>query len=496
MRTSLFAHLHAQPTAFFDANPVGRLMTRVIYDLESVSDLYVQGVVAVFNDFATLVFVGVALLLLDWRLGVIGISLMPILAVFTLRHRRKIRENQRHARTQTALLTAFWAERISSLPTVQAFTAEEREAEIQEGLSARLRDLLLRQIALNAYFLPVAELLGALTVAVLLMGGGWLNRRPGGPSLGAVVAAIMYVQRLYMPLRDLADKMGQFQTAFACAERLFGLFDLVPGLACPPIPRDLGHFDGDMALQGVWFSYHGPDGPWALRDISFRLGAGERLAVVGATGSGKSTLAGLLLRFHDPQRGCVLAGGIPLLELDPRQLRRQCALVLQEPFIFSGSVLDNVRMADSRISEQRVYVACERARAASFICGLPQGYRTVLKEGGRDLSTGQRQLLALARALAFDPCLLILDEATASVDESTEALLQQALEEVLKGRSSITIAHRLGTIAEADRVLVLEQGRLIQQGSPQALLGQEGIYRGLMRLQMGGLKPLIREGIL
>jgi ATP-binding cassette subfamily B protein len=485
LRTHLFSHLHEQPAAFFDVNPVGRLMTRVIYDLEAVNDLYTDGVVAIFHDFGTLVFVAVALVALDWRLGLIGLSLLPLLAAFVWSLRSKVRQNQRLARAQTSLLTAFWAERLASLGTVQAYTAEQREAVVQDAHSATLRDLFLKQIGMNALFMPLAELLGAVSVALLLGWGGWLSGKPGGPSLGAVVAAVLYVQRLYGPLRELADKLGNFQTAFACAERLFGLFDLAPTLQAPAHPHSLKHFDGSVALEQVSFSYAGPGGPWALRELGFRLGAGERMAVVGHTGSGKSTLAGLLLRFYDPQHGRVLASGVPLTDLDPRELRRHCALVLQEPYLFTGSVLDNVRLADPGISEARVREACEGARADGFIRRLPQGYHSPLKEGGKDLSSGQRQLLSLARALAFDPRLLILDEATANVDEATEALLQEALDEVLKGRSSLIIAHRLSTIANADRILVLDNGRLVQQGSHRQLLDQAGAYRGLMELQTG-----------
>jgi ATP-binding cassette subfamily B protein len=368
---------------------------------------------------------------------------------------------------------------------VQAYAAEEREAAVHESLSERLRDLFLRQISMNALFQPLAELLSALSVALLLGWGGWLSTRPGGPSLGAVVATILYVQRFFLPLREFSDKLGNFQTGFACAERLFALFELEPGLRPRSSPRALDSFDGSIRFDHVSFSYHGDSGPWALKDLDFGLQAGEHLAVVGHTGSGKSTLAGLLLRFHDPQKGRVLAAGIPLPELDPRQLRRQCALVLQEPFLFSGSILDNVRMADPEVSEARVRNACERAHADSFIRRLPQGYYTAIKEGGKDLSSGQRQLLSLARALAFDPRLLILDEATANVDEATEALLQEALTETLKGRSSLIIAHRLGTIADADRILVLEEGRLVQLGKHAELLRVPGTYRELMQLQAG-----------
>jgi ATP-binding cassette subfamily B protein len=485
LRTQLFSHLHEQPAAFFDVNPVGRLMTRVIYDLESVNDLYTDGVVGIFSNLGTLAFVAAAMLAMDWRLGLIGLSLLPVLAFFVLRLRMKVRENQRQARAQTSVLTAFWAERLASLGTVQSYTAEEREAGVQEGLSGRLRDLFLRQIGMNALFQPLAELLGALSVALLLGWGGWLSTLPGGPSLGAVVAAVLYVQRFFVPLREFSDKLGNFQTGFASAERLFALFELEPGLQAPAQPTTLGAFDGTIAFENVSFSYHGLDGPWALREVAFRLDAGERIAVVGHTGSGKSTLAGLLLRFHDPQVGRILAGGIPLPSLDPRELRRQCALVLQEPFLFSGSILENIRLADPAVSEAKVRLACERARADAFIRRLPQGYHSLIKEGGKDLSSGQRQLLSLARALAFDPRLLILDEATANVDEATEALLQEALAETLKGRSSLIIAHRLSTVADADRILVLDRGRLVQQGSHAQLLARPGAYRGLMESQSG-----------
>jgi ATP-binding cassette subfamily B protein len=486
LRVRLFTHVHGQPVSFFDANPVGRLMTRVIYDLESVGDLYADGVVAVFGNAATVVFVGGVMLGLDWRLGLAGLGLLPFLAAFTLFTRREIRKNQREARARNATLTSFWAERLAGLSTVQAYTAEDREAEVHERLSASLRDLFLRQIGLNALFQPVAEFFGAVSVAGLLFWGGFWGGRPGGPSLGVVVAAVFYVQRLYVPLRELADKWGNFQTAFACAERLFALLDLAPRLQAPRTPLRLRAYQGSADLDGVWFSYHGPEGPWALKDLTVKLKAGERVAVVGPTGSGKSTLGGLLLRLYDPQRGRVLADGLPLQEIDPQELRRQCALVLQEPYLFRGSVLENVRLADISISEFQVREACERTGADAFIRRLPGGYAAVLKEGGKDLSQGQRQLLALARALAHQPRLLILDEATACVDEEAEAQIQAALEVVLEGRSSLTIAHRLGTIARSDRILVMEGGRLVEMGDHAGLLAGGGKYSRLMEAQVRG----------
>lgn len=480
LRMHLFRHLHAQPLRFFDRNPVGRLMTRVIYDVENVNDFFTDGLTAVFSDLFTLAAVGAALLFLDWRLGLASLVVLPPMAISTIIFRNRNRRNHRLQRTLTARLNANLSENLSGMSTVQAYVREEKNARDFDVHNRGFLELCFRQIRLNSLYQPIAEVLGSVAVGVALWYGG-LRHLDHGLGLGVVVAATQYVGRFFEPLRDLADKYNSLQLSFASAERLFGLMDTRPEVEDPANPVPAPSLKGEVEFSGVWFAYQ--DKEWVLKDLSFKVKPGERLAVVGPTGAGKTSLISVLLRFYPHQQGAVRLDGVEVQDMARADFRRQVGLVLQDHFLFTGPVLENVRLSDPRISQARVEEACRRVGAHAFIEKLPQGYATEVGERGNRLSSGQKQLLAFARALVFEPRILVLDEATASIDTATEALIQDALEVLLKGRTSITIAHRLSTIVHADRILVIQGGRLVEQGSHRELMAQGGLYRSLVELQ-------------
>jgi ATP-binding cassette subfamily B protein len=480
LRMHLFKHLHAQSLRFFDRNPVGRLMTRVIYDVENVNDFFTQGITAVFSDCFTLVTVGVLLVHQNLRLGLVSLLVLPALAWSTLVFRNKNRHNHREARTLTAKLHAYLAENLSGMATVQAFNREKENARIFDQHNSGILALAYRQIRINSLYQPIAEILGALAVALVLWYGG-LRFVDGGLGLGVVVASTLFVGRFFDPLKDLADKYNSLQLSFASAERLFSLLDQAPEIEDPAAPVPLPTLKGEVEFKNLWFAYQGEE--WVLKDLGFKARPGERLAVVGPTGAGKTSLVSVLLRFYPYQRGQVLLDGVPIQAMRRADFRKPISLVLQDHFLFTGSVLENVRLSDPSISQERVEQACRQVLADEFIQQLPQGYLTEIGERGNRLSSGQKQLLSFARALVFDPSLLILDEATASVDTQTEAHIQQALEVLMRGRTSITIAHRLSTVMNSDRILVIRGGRLVEQGNHSELMKQGGLYRSLVELQ-------------
>jgi len=480
LRTALFAKIHAQPLRYFDKNPVGSLMTRVVYDVETLNQFFTAGVSAVFQDCFTLLVIGGLMLKLDWRLGLCGLVMLPLLFWSTMLFRKRARENSREVRRNNSAMNAFLNENLNGMATVQLFNRESRNAAKFDRINKASLDILLKQIRINAFFLPFAELLGAFTVGLLLWMGG-LRHLHGGLTLGVVVASVMYVQRLYEPLRDLTEKFGIFQSAMSSSERIFALLDRQEEVEDPEHPLSPRAIKGELAFEHVTFAYD--EGRAVLKDVSFHIPAGSRVAVVGPTGSGKTSLTNVLLRFYPLGQGRVLLDGQPLQDYARADYRRSFALVPQDPFLFSGSLLENLRLSDASVPRERVEWACAQVRADAFIRALPGGYDAVLAEGGSNLSTGQKQLLAFARALVFDPRVLILDEATASVDTATEAEIQQALEVLLEGRTSITIAHRLSTVRHADKILVIKDGRLAQEGSHDALMAAGGLYRDLIELQ-------------
>jgi ATP-binding cassette subfamily B multidrug efflux pump len=481
LRGALFRKIHAQPLRFFDKNPVGSLMTRVIYDVETLNQFFTAGVSAVFQDFFTLLVIIFLLLKMDTRLGLVALGVLPFLLWATRLFRHQARENFRAVRANNSAMNAFLTENLGGMATVQLFNREARNEQKFDGINRASLDILLKQIRINAVFLPLTDLLSALTIAVLLWYGGLRYLDGGAITFGTLYATIMYVQRLYEPLRDLTDKFSIFQSAMASSERVFALLDRQEEVLDPREPRPLGPVKGELEFKDLWFAYDAQR--WVLKGIDVKIPAGSRVAVVGPTGSGKTSLTNVLFRFYPLQKGQVLLDGQALDQVRRHDFRRHFALVPQDPFLFSGSLLENLRLSDASIPRERVDWALAQVRADAFVRSLPQGLDSELAEGGSNLSTGQKQLLAFARALVFDPAVLVLDEATASVDTATEAEIQAALDVLLKGRTSITIAHRLSTVRDADLILVLRDGALVEQGSHAQLMAAQGLYRGLIELQ-------------
>lgn len=490
LRTDLFAHLQRLPVAFFHRNPVGRLVTRVTHDVDSLNELLTSGLVAVFGDLVTLFGIVAAMLWLDWRLALVVLAALPLVYGVTEQFRVRALEAYRAVRVRLARLNAYLNEQITGMSVVQVFNQEERAR-------ARFRDLNEDHLRANlaslsnmARFFPAVQVMGTLAVALLLWVGGG-RAVQGWVTLGVLVAMIQYAERLFDPIRELAEKFNLLQQAMASSERIFRLLDEPVTLQDPAEPLPLQRVRGTVEFQDVWFAYDAAgadrDGVgWALRGVSFRVEAGERVALVGPTGAGKSSVVQLLCRFYDPQRGRVLLDGVDVRAFRQQDLRRHVGLVLQDVFLFSGTILDNLRLWDPQIPMERVREAARRAGAEGFIERLPQGYHTQVGERGVRLSAGQRQLIALARALVHDPqVLVILDEATSSVDAETEQQVLEALRGALQGRTTIVVAHRLATVQAVDRILVLHRGRLVEEGTHRELMARDGVYAKLYRLQTG-----------
>ncbi len=480
LRREVFAHLQRLPIAFFDRNPVGRLVTRVTTDIDQLNEAFSAGVVAVFGDlFMLLGYVGV-MLYLDWRLALLGLSVLPLILLATQLFRYFVREAYRKTRIAIARINAFLNEHFSGMTVVQLFNREERAGREFDEINDRHRNAWRDAILAHAWFYPAVEILSLLALALILWRGG-LHVLSGTTQTGTVVAFLLYVQRFFRPIQDLSEKYNILQAAMAASERVFKLLDTPVTLMSPAQPRALPSAQGRVEFRHVWFAYQGED--WVLQDVSFTIEPGALAAIVGHTGAGKTTLINLLLRFYDVQRGQILLDGVDIRELDLRELRRQFGIVLQDPFLFSGTIESNVRLGSAWIDEDEVEEALAHVNLGEFIRTLPDGLAHEVRERGATLSVGQKQLISFARALAHQPRLLILDEATSSVDTQTEFQIRSALERLITGRTSIVIAHRLSTVQRADRILVFHKGRLREQGTHQELLAQRGIYFKLYQLQ-------------
>jgi ATP-binding cassette, subfamily B, multidrug efflux pump len=488
MRQEIFTHLQRLSLRYYDRNPVGRLMTRVTNDVEVLNETFSSGIVTIFGDIFTLVFILVAMLLLDWRLALVTFAVLPFVVLAAFLFRALIREAYREIRVRLARINAFLQERIAGIGVVQLFN---REGEAQRRFEEINRDHLtvhLRSITYYALFFPIIEVLTAVALAVILWYGGGAALQDA-TSIGVIAAFLQYARRFFRPIQDLSEKYNILQGAMASSERIFRLLDTPPEIADPPHPERLPTAGrGEIEFRDVWFRY-ADDGEWVLRGVSFRAAPGERVAVVGATGAGKTTIISLLMRFYVPQRGAILFDGVPIDRLPAAELRERVGLVLQDVYLFSRDVAANIRLGRMEIGMDRVEAAARRVGADPFIRRLPGGYAQPLGERGATLSVGERQLVSFARALAFDPLVLVLDEATSSVDSQLEARIQEALEELMRGRTSIVIAHRLSTIRGADQILVLQRGEVRERGTHGELLDAAGIYARLHELQFVSAGP-------
>jgi len=487
LRNALFAHLERLDAPFFDKNPVGRLMTRILYDVEAINELFTSGVVAVLGDVLTLTGVVVIMLGMNWKLALVTFALVPLLAVAAGYFRLRARESYRMVRTRLARLNAFLQESLQGMSVIQLFAREAKERALFAGLNADLRRAQFRSTFYDASLYATVEAISAAAVALLLWyGGGEVVR--SALTFGGLVAFLEYTNRFFLPIRDLGAKYAVMQAAMVSSERIFGLLDTEPGIrgtvtrpSAPPVAET-----GTPAVEfkNVWFAYEGEE--WVLRDCSFRVQRGEQVALVGATGEGKTTIARLMIRAYEAGRGQVLVAGRDVRDWDLRDLRRHVGLIPQEVFLFSGTVEDNLRLGnDGAVTPVELERAVAAANAGRLIQALPGGLGEEIRERGANLSQGQRQLLAIARALIYNPRVLALDEATSSVDPESEALIREGLARLLEGRTSVIIAHRLSTIQRADCILVLHRGRVRESGRHPALLAQGGIYARLYELQFG-----------
>jgi ATP-binding cassette subfamily B protein len=480
LRMEVFSHLQRQDMAYFDRNPVGRLMTRTINDVETLNELFSTGVVGLLEDVCIVFGIAAAMLWLDWKLALVCLVAFPLILYISRFYRRRARDVYRESRLILARLNAGLQENIAGVATIQAFGQDEKMYRRFQEINLSYRNVLLRSVGYNAVFFPIIEVFSALTIGLLLWYGGKLILAHAIQA-GVIVAFIQYIQRMYQPIRDLAEKYNIMQAAMASSERIFTLLDTTEVVKNPPRPKNVERLRGEVEFNDVWLSYHAGDP--VLKGISFHVCPGEKVALVGATGGGKTSIISALCRFYDVDQGAILVDGIDVREWNKQELRRHLGLVLQDVFLFSGDIAANITLGDRRISEAQVIEAATRAHIAPFIEKLPQRYAEEVQERGSTLSQGQRQLLSFARALAFDPKILILDEATSSVDTETEMLIQEALQELLKERTALIIAHRLSTIKNADRILVIHKGEIWEQGNHKELLQQGGLYARLYDLQ-------------
>ena len=485
MRTEIFSHMQRLPMAYFDRNPVGRLVTRVTTDVDALNDLFAAGVVTMINDFFLLAVMAAFLFYTDHYLALDAFAVLPFIFVVTYLFRKFVRDANRRIRTAIARINAFLQEYISGMPVVQLFN-RERKARIE--FEKRNRDNMKAwydAILAFALFYPAVEFLSVAAIALIYWAGG--NRVLNGSlTLGALVGFTMYATRFFRPIQDLSEKFNILQSAMASSERIFRLLDEPVTIASGPDASRLENPRGEIEFRNVWFSYRdmpNPSDDWVLRDVSFRIAPGQTMAIVGHTGAGKTTLISLLSRFYDVQRGQILLDGVDIRTLNIQNLRRQFGIVLQDSFLFTGSIDANVRLGSSGIDAKTVQHALDEIGLGEFVRALPEGIDTVVSERGSTLSVGQRQLICFARALAHNPRFLILDEATSSVDTKTELQIREALDRLLSGRTSLVIAHRLSTIQYASRILVFHKGRLREQGDHQELLALRGIYYRLYQLQ-------------
>ena len=486
LRRQLLAKLQKLDVAYYDRNPVGRMVTRVTTDVDVLNDLFASGLVTIIGDLLMLSFVVAVMFRLSPGMTLVLLGVMPFVVLVTVLFRRRVSESYRRIRVAIAKINAYLQEHVNGIAVLQLFNREPRSrtefARINDDHRVAFKD----SISAYGWFYPAVEFLGMLALAMLLAYGGF-RIRDGALTLGALVAFFQYGMRFFRPIQDLSEKYNILQSAMAASERIFKLLDVEPRIVAPARPRPLPREAAAVEFDGVWFAYSGED--WVLRDVSFRIESGETVAVVGHTGAGKTTLINLLLRFYDVSRGAIRVGGTDVREFDPAGLRTLFGAVLQDPHLFTGTISDNIRLGTAGISDEDLVSAAEQVNLLDYIRSLPDGFAQPVRERGNGLSTGQKQLISFARALAHNPRFLILDEATSSVDTDTEMRVRDALARLVEGRTSIIIAHRLSTIQRADRIFVMHKGRLRETGTHQQLLALRGIYWKLYQLQYRDQEP-------
>jgi ATP-binding cassette subfamily B protein len=480
LRNELFEKLQQIPLQFYDRNPIGRLMTRLTTDVDTLNEMFTGGLILVIGDIAIALYIVFYMFIVNWRLALISFTILPLLIGLTTWFRRRSRQAFRDVRACVAHINAFLQERLTSMSLVQLFNQEEKEERKFGSINQRHRDANINTVFYYALFYPAVEVVGALGVALIIwFGGGQVIHNL--TTIGTLIAFIQLTRLFYEPISDISERYNILQSAMASAERIFDLLDAPVALTSPANSRRLGRAEGRIEFRNVWFAYNNED--WVLKDVSFVVEPGEKVAFVGHTGAGKTTITNLLLRFHEIQRGQILLDGVDVCELDVNDLRANLGVVLQDAFLFSGDVAHNIRLGDPSIADERVYGAAREAQADKFIQRLPAQYATPLSERGANLSAGQRQLISFARALAFDPRILILDEATSSIDTETEILIRDAIERLLENRTSLVIAHRLSTIQSVDKIILLHKGSIRETGTHQDLLAQRQLYWRLYNLQ-------------
>jgi len=480
LRMQLFSHTQKLALKFFDKTPIGRIVTRTTNDVESLNQLFSSGIVMVFSDIFIIIWILLFMFFMDVKLSLVTLSVLPILFYGTFLFRKKVRESYRDVRMHLARLNSYMQEHVTGMSVVQIFRKEKSEEKRYAHINADHRDANIRSIFYYAVFFPGVEFLSSIAIGLIIWyGGGEVFQ--GVLTIGVLFAFIQYTEMFFRPIRDLSEKYNIMQTAMASSERIFKLLDNQTLVNNPANPKSFEKVKGEIEFRNVWFAYQKEE--YVLKNISFKIKPGESIAIVGHTGAGKTSIINILTRFYDIQKGSILVDGIDIRDIDKRDLRKHISTVLQDVFLFSGDIKSNISMANENISLVKLQQAARTVGADKFIESLPEKYNEVVKERGATLSVGQKQLISFARALAYDPRILILDEATSSIDTETELLIQRAIEKLLIGRTAIVIAHRLSTIQSSDKILVMHKGEIRETGNHQELLAKRGIYYKLYQLQ-------------
>lgn len=480
IRQEIFSHIQSLSVSYFDKNPIGRLVTRVTNDTETLNEMYTSVLVNLFKDIFVIAGIVFVMLRLNWRLALLSFALMPLILVASIVFRRKIRVVYRLSRAQLAKINSTLNENITGMKVIQIFKKENKVSSQFDEINREYLQTSKKEIRLFAIFRPSIEIIRSLGIATIIYyGGGQVISNV--IEFGVLYAFVDYLQRFFQPILDLTEKYNILQSAMASSERIFSILDDNTIIENPPKPVKINNFKGKIEFKNVWFAYEKDN--WVLKDISFTINPGETVAFVGATGAGKSSIINLITRFYDVQKGEILIDGINIKEYDKHELRKNIGVVLQDVFLFTGTIEDNIRLNNKDISHEKIVEVAKHVNAHHFISKLPNKYQEPVMERGSTLSSGERQLLAFARTLAYDPKILILDEATSNIDTETEALIQDALGKLIKGRTTIAVAHRLSTIQHADKIIVLNKGVIREIGNHQELLAKEGIYYNLYKLQ-------------